>query len=63
MQIPDGNDLVGGMDFFITHPGREIDVAHYFRQTTITRRRQMPWINRAWCRNKQLATKEFAWKS
>ena len=61
MLNPDDNDG-GGMDFFIKHPGRNVDVSHYLRQTTITRRRQEPWINRVWCSNRRLPTKGAAWK-
>ncbi len=62
MQSSGDNDLSGGIDFFITHPGRQVDVSHYFRQITISRRRQVSWVNCIWCRNRQLPTKTFMWK-
>ena len=62
MQNPDGNDLSGGMNFFITHPSREVDVSHYFRQIMITQRRHAPWVNLIWCRNRQVPTKTTMWK-
>ena len=51
-----------GMQFFIQHPGRDVDVAHYFRQIAISRRRHAPWINRFWCLNQRTSAKATSWK-
>jgi hypothetical protein len=40
------------MYFFVDHPERTMDVSHYLRQIAISQRRQVPWINRSWARNR-----------
>jgi hypothetical protein len=46
------DDIPAGMFFFVDHPERTMDVSHYFRQIAISQRRQVPWINRSWARNR-----------
>lgn len=64
MESPDEQDSPGGMEFYLAHPGRDVDVAHYLRQTAITRRRHVPWVNRIWSQNQsqRLPTKVLSWK-
>ena len=62
MQSSEDKHFTGGMDFFIQHPGRDVDVSHYLRQVTITRRRHDPDVNQAWCRNQRFLTKLSTWK-
>ena len=50
------------MIFFIGHPEREVDVAHYLRQNAISQRRDVPWINRAWARNRDFILHPKPWK-
>jgi hypothetical protein len=55
-------DIPASMFFFVDHPERMMDVSHYLRQIAISQRRQVPWINRSWSRNRDFVLHPRPWK-
>jgi hypothetical protein len=55
--------IPASMLFFVDHPERTMDVAHYLRQNAISQRRNVPWINRSWSRNREFVLHPRPWKS
>ena len=50
------------MDFFLDHPERDVDLAHYLRQRAISERRQVPAHHRSWLRNRDFLLQLKPWK-